>query len=76
MQTFTQPLLVLFAAPRLRDTELIFPEHDDWNCDKILPSKRFPYSGLIIDDSRQRVGVENQAHSSGSIFSNSSSIIC
>ncbi len=69
-----EPAFVFIFVPRLGNAEPVFTEDDHWNRDFIGPREFLDRLAFTFRDGGKCIRVENQAHSSGSIFSNSSSI--
>src|ERR1700687_3141539 len=69
-----KPALVFVLVPRMGDAKSILTEDDHRNRHFISASEFLDGLAFTFRNSGKRVRIENQAHSSGSIFSNSWSI--
>jgi hypothetical protein len=69
-----QPSLIFTLPPGLQNAEPVFAEHDYGNRDTLRSGKTRSNVRIAIGSGREGVRIQDQIHSSGSIFSNSASI--
>lgn len=74
-QLRVQPCLVFGAMPGRGNAVTELAQHDDWNRCPRLPPQSLAHAGFSVDEAGQRVGVQDQARSSGSMTSKCSSIL-
>ena len=75
MQLSLEPCFVCRAMLGLRDTVSELTEHDHWDGRLRLMPQYLADANIAIDKGAQRIRIEDHARSSGSIISNSSSIV-
>jgi len=60
---FPKPLLILIVAPRVRDSESVFPQDNDGQFDGCRVAKDAHSGRIVVGHSRKGVGVENHRRS-------------